>query len=303
MENNLRHEDFEIIVVDDESPDGSMSIVREVTAGFPNIQIISQQNTGISGARNTGIRNAQGRFIMFIDSDDWIKPDSLLQMVRLCEDSELDILEFGIEKRNIDGSPGGMFSTSTNGNVLSGTHYYKQIRYVNSVFNKIYRREFVEDHRLFFAEKIYVEDFELNTRAFLAAKRVMAISDRVYQYRQSDNSITRTSDAGKKKKMIDDHVVVLQKTDALYRAESEPEKLAFLGERMSFLVVSIFYLMLKNHYSFDEMKEMRKELSLKGIYHINFPVHQKNKNVFRKILQKNFTLLSILRNLSRKRNL
>lgn len=301
LENNLREEDFEIIVVDDESPDGSIAIVREVTAGFPNIRIISQQNTGISGARNTGIRHAQGRFIMFIDSDDWIKPDSLLNLGRLCEDSELDILEFGIEKRYNDGSVGGTFSASTNGNVLNGTDYYKQIRYVNSVFNKIYRREFVEHHQLFFAEKIYVEDFELNTRAFLAAKRVMAIPDLVYQYRQSDNSITRTTDTGKKKKMIDDHVVVLQKTDALYREETDSEKKAFLGERMSFLVVSIFYLMLKNQYSFDEMKEMRKELTRQGIYHIDFPVHQKNKNVFRKILLKNFTLLSLLRNLSRKR--
>ena len=302
LENNLREEDFEIIVVDDESPDGSIAIVRQVTAGFPNIRIISQQNTGISGARNTGIRNAQGRFIMFIDSDDWIKPDSLLNMLCLCEDSDLDILEFGIEKRNNDGSVGGTFSASTNGNVLNGTDYYKQIRYVNSVFNKIYRREFVETHQLFFTEKIYVEDFEMNTRAFLAAKHVMAIPDIVYQYRQSDNSITRTSDAGKKKKMIDDHVVVLQKTDALYRVQTEPEKQAFLGERMSFLVVSIFYLMLKNQYTFEEMKEMRKELKHQEIYHIDFPVHQKNKNVFRKILLKNFTLLSLLRNLSRKRS-
>jgi len=299
LENDLEPIDYEIIVVDDESPDNSMTLVNELAVRFSNIRIVSQKNTGISGARNTGIRHAKGNYILFIDSDDWILKESLGKLAALCKEQDLDILEFGIEKRNNDGSVVGSFSASTSGEIYTGVEYYKKCRYVNSVFNKVYKRELLIENDLLFTEKIYVEDFELNTRAFLAANRVSAIPDLIYQYRQSPDSITRTKDVSKRKKMIEDHVVVLQKTHQLFQTEKREENRSFLEERMSFLVVSIFYLMLKNNFSYAEMKNMRTRLRENDLYRIEFPVHQKNKNVFRKLLLKSFSLLALLKNVSK----
>jgi len=299
LENDLEPIDYEIIVVDDESPDNSMTLVNELAVRFSNIRIVSQKNTGISGARNTGIRHAKGNYILFIDSDDWILKESLGKLAALCKEQDLDILEFGIEKRNNDGSVVGSFSASTSREIYTGVEYYKKCRYVNSVFNKVYKRELLIENDLLFTEKIYVEDFELNTRAFLAANRVSAIPDLIYQYRQSPDSITRTKDVSKRKKMIEDHVVVLQKTHQLFQTEKREENRSFLEERMSFLVVSIFYLMLKNNFSYAEMKNMRTRLRENDLYRIEFPVHQKNKNVFRKLLLKSFSLLALLKNVSK----
>ena len=286
--------DYELIVVDDGSPDKSMDMVNALLEKWPEIQIYTQKNTGISGARNSGLRLAKGKYILFVDSDDWLKENTLKNLVQLSEINNLDILEFGIQKVRNDLSVVGSFLASSHGEVLNGVDYYKKVRYVNSVFNKIYKREFMIQNNLFFKEKIYVEDFELNTRALLAAKNVLGVPDLVYQYRQSPNSITRNKDESKKSKMTEDHITVLKETFSLLEINKEEAGEEFLKERISFLIASIFLLMLKNGFSYTHMKTMKQRLETEGLFLISSPIHQKNKNLFRKILLKNFSLLAIL---------
>ena len=95
VQNNLKRDDFEIIIVDDESPDNSLSIATEIAKEFDNITIISQKNKGLGGARNTGIQNAKGKYVLFLDSDDFYTPNSLETILKIAFDNELEILEFG----------------------------------------------------------------------------------------------------------------------------------------------------------------------------------------------------------------
>ena len=69
---DISKEDYEVVVINDGSPDNSLKIVERIADEFPNIKIISQPNKGLSAARNTGMRNASGDYYMFVDSDDWI---------------------------------------------------------------------------------------------------------------------------------------------------------------------------------------------------------------------------------------
>ena len=69
---DISKEDYEIVVINDGSPDNSLKIVERIADEFPNIKIISQPNKGLSAARNTGMRNASGDYYMFVDSDEWI---------------------------------------------------------------------------------------------------------------------------------------------------------------------------------------------------------------------------------------
>jgi glycosyltransferase involved in cell wall biosynthesis len=295
--NQLSPKDFEVVVVDDESPDKSIEIVEAMSSQFHHFQLIRQKNTGISGARNAGIRAARGERILFIDSDDWIKENSLAKLLELAESQDLDILEFGIEKVSNEGKVLGKMSAGSQGLIQNGIAYYRSVHYVNSVFNKLYRRSLFVDNQILLIEKIYVEDFEVNTRLLMKAQRVMGIPDLVYQYRQSANSITRTSDKSKKTKMLQDHIFVLGETHKIFQQAENNELQFFLGERMSFLVVSIFFYMVKNGYLFSEMKAMKEALIQQGIFHLEHPIHQKNKNLFRKLLQKNFGLLGMIQKL------
>ena len=71
----LKEEEFEVILVDDESPDNSLAVATILTKDKKNVTIISQKNKGLGGARNTGILCAAGRYVLFLDSDDWYLPN------------------------------------------------------------------------------------------------------------------------------------------------------------------------------------------------------------------------------------
>ena len=88
------YKDFEIILVDDGSPDGCGKLCDELAARDNRIRVIHQENKGLSGARNTGIDNAKGEYIIFVDSDDyWLLDDGLQTLVDNCE-PQTDMVAF-----------------------------------------------------------------------------------------------------------------------------------------------------------------------------------------------------------------
>ena len=96
--------EFEVILVDDESPDNSLQVAEKTTASFDNVKIISQRNKGLGGARNTGIKHAAGKYILFLDSDDWFIENSLEHILAIARKNNTEILEFGAQQINVDGS-------------------------------------------------------------------------------------------------------------------------------------------------------------------------------------------------------
>ena len=79
---------YEIICVNDGSTDGSLEVLQRLADGHPSIKIIDQANKGLGGARNSGVAQATGDYIWFIDSDDWIEPDSLSSLSQLIVDKK-----------------------------------------------------------------------------------------------------------------------------------------------------------------------------------------------------------------------
>src|SRR5690606_27089299 len=86
---------YEIIVINDGSKDDSLAICERLQEEFTDLKIITQNNKGLSGARNTGIANAHGKYIWFVDSDDWIEDNCLIEIFELIKSYDVDVFWMG----------------------------------------------------------------------------------------------------------------------------------------------------------------------------------------------------------------
>ncbi len=187
------YSDFEVICVNDGSTDGSKSILDEYAAKYSNISIINQENKGLSAARNAGIRAAKGDYIFFLDSDDWIEPDTL--KILADKQNGEDLLCFNGRRYFEDGRT----ETPDAGIVedrLTGWEYYNKYALVSRKFHfvcvvlRLYRREFLLENKLKFVEGLLHEDNLFTPIACFYAGRVKVIPDILYVYRIRSGSIT-----------------------------------------------------------------------------------------------------------------
>ena len=290
FEQGLSTDEFEIVLVDDGSTDNSFHVAESLTRDKNNVKLISQENKGLGGARNTGIENAEGEYLLFLDSDDGLLPNVLKNLIAIATTEDLDILEFAAQGINEKGEV--LYQIANTSQLYqSGYEYYNKVRYMNSACNKLYKRTFLLENELFFLEKIYIEDFEFNTRCLTKVKKIKATNKLAAQFLQSENSITRSTDISKKKKMIADIILVIKKTDYLYKKEGKNyEESSFYLERLNFLVATLFYQLIKNKAAYKEIMDLKLNLQVDNIFYINHHIFDSKKNLLRIILLKNLWL-------------
>lgn len=183
---------YEIIVVDDGSPDNSFNIVNSLAQKNTKIQIIRQENKGLGGARNTGLQNANGDFIWFIDSDDWIADNAFAQIEDLVKDTTLDGIRIS-SADIINDIPVDKFQpTKFDRQIVSGYEIFNSSHWSPCVQFTIYNRQFLINKNLKQQEHLYHEDSEFSPRAYYYATRIYVLNQVLYYTRPNPNSITRS---------------------------------------------------------------------------------------------------------------
>ena len=187
--------DCEVICVNDGSTDGSWTILKEFQNRYNQITVITQQNKGLSGARNAGILAAKGDYLFFLDSDDWIEPNTL-EILAQKQRGE-DLVCFNGRRVFEDGSTEEPDNEIEELN-LNGWEYYCKYALVRRKFHfvcsvlRLYRREYLLKNKLFFEEGIYHEDNLFTPLACYYAQTVKVIPDCLYVYRIRKGSITQS---------------------------------------------------------------------------------------------------------------
>lgn len=192
---NQDFDDYEIIVVNDGSPDNSLKICEDFAKrSSRNIKIISQDNGGLSKARNTGISNSTGEYVWFIDSDDWIEENCLSALCSLLTDN-VDELVIGGDNVSDDTneflSSRNLFPKYHLQTLTGAETWEKGICQLSAAVFTIYRRDFLTSNKLWFIEGIYHEDAEFCPKASYLSKATRYYSKVIYHVRQNPNSITR----------------------------------------------------------------------------------------------------------------
>lgn len=209
--NSIRNQtlkELEIIVVDDESTDGSHELCQALAAKDERVHLIRQQNAGPGLARNRGLKEAKGEYIAFVDSDDTIAPDMYEAMYKAATEVQADACLCGFSQVEVDGTKipnpnplgGKCFAdkeviTEVLLNIL-GSRPDAESDFVLgiSVWKGIYSRKVINDNELLFkSERIYYsEDTMFNVDYFLRSQKVVMLKECFYEYQKNETSFTAT---------------------------------------------------------------------------------------------------------------
>ena len=194
---NQTFQDMEIILVDDGSTDRSPEIIKEFTEKDSRIRIITQSNCGVSVARNTGLHAASGEYILFVDSDDMIMPNSVETLYNKANETRSDLL-IGNALWYVPNVPISVYfkrSEELNSLIgIAGEECYIKLKKVNNAFPPLVylffmKRELIIRNKLFFKNEIIHEDELWCIQAMLNATRVTTIDFNYYYYRQREGSL------------------------------------------------------------------------------------------------------------------
>lgn len=183
--------DFELILVDDGSPDRCPQMCDEWCKKDERIHVIHKENGGLSSARNAGLKAAKGDYIGFVDSDDWISSDMYEILYKLAKEYRADITCGEIERTNTEN-----VERKTNGIIRKYTQEEFSRKYfkldsnetVHYIVNKLYRRETA--NKIIFPFQLINEDVEGFFMALLAAKKIVTIDSTVYYYWENKEGIS-----------------------------------------------------------------------------------------------------------------
>lgn len=291
--------DYEIVIVNDGSKDNSLQICEKLQKEFPSLKIITQKNKGLSGARNTGLVHAQGEYIWFVDSDDWIEENCLGEIFSLLRLYKSDIFWLGHDVI-VNNSSYRKFIPTKITNPISGEEMFTN--HLNNLFyiwKFIYRTDFLIENELKFFEGILYEDLEFTPRALLKAKTCFTIPDACYNYLIRQGSIASLNNI--KDKSINDRLAII---DGLVELEKDKSISKIYSNKLREIILESYITTIKMSsrgklklppLAFKIIKRIKDEQYLISSNKMAFYVMKVNLNIYHKFYKNAYALASKIR--------
>lgn len=309
---NQTLEDIEIVIVNDGSTDNTLTLINEISKRDNRIKVISQSNKGLSEARNAGLKYVSSKYVIFLDSDDWIDSNMLEIMYNKAEINKCDIIQCNYItdyngyreniKQNIEPN---IIIDENNKRILKEKIISGNI--VTYSWDKMYRLEFLNKHNIKFKPIPRFEDWYFIVEAITKCNRFMFIPNHLYYYRIVSGSLS--------KKYCDNYeelIINLQSTKLNYMKEWNMNG---VSDNKKFIISLGNDILKLVNYIFDEnnnQNSIRKYKRLKYIYKNNLVKRTFNKTnteyyllncdennrytrmIFSNISKGNYTLVYIL---------
>ena len=281
-EQNIGPNEYEIIIVNDGSTDNSLKICEQVSSDYKHIKIHSQTNSGLGGARNKGLSLATGEYIWFIDSDDFIAPNVLQEMIQKVERFDLDILAFDFNCTDIDGNKIDWINFKFNFNgqeILTGPEFY-YLNYNDSyIWLYFFRRELLLNNNLKFEERVNMQDSEILPRIMHHVKSVAFLNKEIYSYVNRPDSFINNRN---KNVRIKYYKSVLTVSHLLSKFQSGLYEESLISKALKFKLQEInrilFFSFLYDPFDKDSLKEILVETKKNNLYPFkSFSIENKTK--------------------------
>jgi glycosyltransferase involved in cell wall biosynthesis len=237
---------FEVICVNDSSTDNSRRLLGDYAAKYSELKIIDQENGGLSHARNSGLSIANGKYIYFLDSDDFLFPGSVLTMLKTIEDHDAEVAGFNaLQNGVITFVP----SFLDDGKVKPGTQlfddFYKtnHIYPYNNVWLYLYKKSFLDRYDLRFMDGYYCEDIPFTTMVFFYAKKMILKDIKILFYRKYRKGAITSSLSHK---LITDKILINRYLDDFFKKQDGVNKHFYHSMFTKYLTIIEESLVLKD---------------------------------------------------------
>lgn len=292
LDQDIPADSYEIILVDDGSTDNSLELAQEYAAKstsdatMPTIRVEHHANKGLAGARNTGLKAATGKYLCFVDPDDYIEKQSLSALLNQMDEENLDVLRFNYQKVDEEGNylaDSEMESSfDYSSKIMSGIEFM-QDRLTTScyVWAYIYRLDLIKSNDINFIEGIYFDDTPWLPRVLQRASRINCTSVRHLYYLQRSGSLVHTRNNESIMKKLKGQLSLVE--ILLYqREQSDSQVNNWYNSMLTHICVSVLTSVAKYDY-----KNKRNYLK---ILNKVFPLsdHKATKKTLRKIKMINF---------------
>ena len=195
------YSNLEVIIVNDGSPDDSLEIALEYTAKYPNFRCYTIENRGLGGARNYGMEQATGDYILFLDSDDYIAENCVEVLVTAAEKEDSDIVAANCYDVREDGSVlfayRNVYQNATTSLMQEPEVLFNRI----CACFKLFKRDLLKEFS--FTSRVWYEDMRLIPKLYLQAKKITYVDDFLYFYVQREGSIMNNTNYLRNLEIID----------------------------------------------------------------------------------------------------
>lgn len=262
----------EVIFINDGSTDESLQILKQFQSQHSYVQIINQENLGLSGARNTGIHFAKGDYLIFLDSDDWIEATEIEKIYSIAVINNADLVGFRLQFVDEAFKVGALslkhpisYEKSISG-AQALIHGYQP----SSACIFMYRTTFLKQNNLTFFQGIMQEDVEFTIRILIPAQNVYFTNIVAYNYYRRSDSMTTTLLKERKERYLADSITVAEqiKMNILHlKSGSETLKIA-LEKNYNTVIWNLLWRFFTNptEVSYEFKKKCITDLKAKSLY-------------------------------------
>lgn len=206
---------MEVICVNDGSPDNSADIAREYSKEYPDtIVVLNQENQGPSGARNNGMRHATGKYLCFVDPDDYVEPNVYWKLVKQMEEENLDMLRFNFQSvdenyQPVD-KPAFEKTFDYSPKLMSGAEFIAtRLDIACNIWRYMYRREIIIENEIWCFTGDYYDDTPWLPLVLMQAERMNVCDTVVYDYMERGDSLVKTKNPKMMKRKADGVLLLL----------------------------------------------------------------------------------------------
>ena len=250
------HPDLELLLIDDGSTDGSAALCDQIAASDPRVRVVHQENQGLGGARNTGVNAAQGQWILFPDSDDWLEPQTLETALSAGEKTGADLVAFPFRSEDEAGRELAVFREDLPENVpLDPKTRRDLLLLAPSACNKLYKTQLFHCTGLRYPPRVWYEDLRTTLKLIPSCRRLAYTGFVGYNYLQRPGSIMNNANLSRNREIIDalGDVLGWYKSQGLF--EAYRQELEYLALFHGYLTASV--RVLRADPSHPLLKELR----------------------------------------------